>query len=170
MGRFAVGVLAVVLAGGGVAQAKEAKGANDTASWVAVAALKPGTKVVVEQMFTPGDYRAQPPCKVVRVDEQALTCSLGQRGQRIVYPADQVLTVYRVRMRVTVGSWARIVLYAGGGFLFGCAVTDENCDYPLGVIGGAAGGLAGVGNISRKPKFEVVYWRADTAAGGAGGQ
>jgi hypothetical protein len=70
--------------------------------WDAVEHLKPGTKIVVEQMLTRGDYRQQAPCKVIAVDDASLTCSPeGARHQRIVYPAGRVLTVYRVRMRIT---------------------------------------------------------------------
>jgi hypothetical protein len=156
--------LAVVMAGGAVAHAKDPA----TGSWVAVERLKPGTKVVVEELSTPGDYRYQVPCKVVRVDEASLTCRAeGGRNQRIVYPAGQVLTVYQVKMRVTAGSWARIVLYAGAGFLMGCAITDEKPDFPLGGMGAVAGGVIGAMDISRGPKFEVVYWRTDAPAGGA---
>jgi len=166
MGRFAGWVLAVVVAGGGVAQAKEA----GVEGWGAVERLRPGTKVVVEELFTPGDYRYQTPCKLVRVDDASLTCRPeGQRNQRVIYPARQVLTVYQVRMRVTAGSWARIVLYSGLGFLLGCAITDENPDYPLGGMGAAGGALYGVGKISQEPKFTVIYWRTEAPASGVAG-
>jgi hypothetical protein len=133
-----------------------------------VKVLKPGTKVVVfEQLFTPGDYHDQTPCWVMRVDEESLTCSpVGQRRQRIVYPARQVLTVYQVRMRVTAGGWVRAVLYAGGLFLVGCAVTDDAADYPLGAMGAVAGASVGIGRGLR-PKFTVVYRRMEPSAGGA---
>jgi len=147
---------------------QEVQSGSALTNWGAVEHLKPGTKVVVEELNVAGDYRQQTPCKLIRVGDASLTCSPDrQRNQRIVYPASQVLTVYQVRMRVTAGSWARIVLYAGAGFLLGCAITDENPDYPLGAMGAVAGGLAGAGRISRKPKFAVVYWRVAAAAGGA---
>lgn len=165
-------VLAAAIAGGGVAHTTSA-GAQTTANgvlpgWEAVQHLKPGTKVVVEDLFTPGDYRNQAPCQLLRVDDASLTCRPeGRRNRRIVYPAGQVLTVYQVKTRVTAGSWARIVLFPGLGFLLGCAITDENPDYPLGGIGAAAGGLFGVEHISREPKFAVIYRRTEAAAGSA---
>jgi hypothetical protein len=168
MRRYVVGlILGFLLAYSGVAQAQDAKRAGGSGSWDAVKALKPGTKVVVEQLLTPGDYRDQTPCWVMRVDEESLTCSpVGKRRQRIVYPARQVLTVYQVRMRVTAGGWVRTVLYAGAGFLVGCAITDENDDYELGAVGAVAGALAGAERGAR-PKFTVVYRRMEPSAGEA---
>jgi hypothetical protein len=163
MARIVGWALVAVMAGGGVAHAKDA-GAG---GWGAVERLKPGTKVVVEELSTPGDYRYQVPCEVVRVDDASLTCRPeGQRNRRIVYPAGQVLTVYRVKMRVTAGSWVRMVIFPGLGFLLGCAITDENPDYPLGALGAVAGGALGAEHISKGPKFEVVYWRTETPVGG----
>jgi hypothetical protein len=49
----------------------------------------------------------------------------------------------------------------------GCAITDDNADYPLGAIGAADGAIYGASKISKKPKFAVVYWRADTPASAA---
>lgn len=165
-------MLAAVIAGGGVAHATSA-GAQTMADgvlpgWDAVQHLKPGTQVMVEQLSTPDGYQSQAPCKLLRVDDASLTCRPeGRRNPRIVYPAAQLLTVYQVKMRVTAGSWVRIVLFPGLGFLLGCAITDENPDYPLGGIGAAAGGLAGVEHISRAPTFKVIYRRTEAAAGAA---
>jgi hypothetical protein len=124
--------------------------------------------VVVEELSMPGDYQNQAPCKLVHVDDASLTCRPeGRRNRRIVYPAGQVLAVYQVKTRVTAGSWVRLVLFPGLGFLLGCAITDENPDYPLGAIGAAAGGLAGVEHISKSPTFKVIYRRTQAAADGA---
>jgi hypothetical protein len=164
MGRFmSWALLVVVLAGGGMAHAED----HGPSDWGAVERLKPGTKVVVVQLLTLGDYHDQTPCWVMRVDEESLTCSpVGKRRQRIVHPARQVLTVYQIRMRVTAGGWVRTVLYAGAGFLVGCAITDENADYPLGALGAADGALYGMMR-GAKPKFTVVYQRMEPSAGGA---
>jgi len=153
--------LAVTMTLSGVAHAKE----PTTNSWAAVERLRSGTMVVVEQPLTVGDYRYQIPCKVIRVDHDALTCRVkdGSSG-RIVYPASEVLTVYRVRMRITAWSWVRTGLLAGGGFLMGCAITDDEPDYPLGGGGAAVGALYGLEHLSRHPQFDVVYWRTDESA------
>jgi hypothetical protein len=136
--------------------------------WDAMERLKPGTELVVEEMSTRSDYRQQAPCKMIAVDDASLTCSPeGARHQRIVYPARRVLTVYRVRMRITPGSWARLVLFAGAGFVMGCAITDDQPDYPLGAMGAAAGAAYGAANISKEPKFAAVYWRTDAPASAA---
>jgi hypothetical protein len=124
--------------------------------------LKPGTKVVVQELGVAGDYRYQVPCDVVRVDDASLTCRPeDERNRRIVYPIGRVQTVYRVKMKVTAGSWARIVAYSGLGFLLGCAITDENPDYVLGGLGAVAGAGIGLKDMSRQPNFEVVYWRQE---------
>jgi len=163
MGRFAGWLLVAVLAGGGVAHAED----RGPSGWGAVERLKPGTKVVVEQLLTPGDYRDQSPCWVTRVDEESLTCSpVGKRRQRIVYPARQVLTVYQVRMRLTAGGWVRTVLYTGAGLLVGCAITDDKCDYFLGAVGAVDGALFGALRGLR-PKFTVVYRRMEPSVGEA---
>ena len=165
MGRVAGWVSVVLIVCCGVAQGSSNGQQSAPIGWDAVEHLKPGTKIVVEQMFTRGDYRQQAPCKVIAVDDASLTCSPeGARHQRIVYPAEQVLTVYRVRMRITPGSWARVVLFAGAGFWMGCAITDDQPDYPLGTIGAAAGAAYGASKISKQPKFAVVYWLTDTPA------
>jgi len=165
-------VLMAVMAGGGLAHATSARAHAATNSalpgWEAVQRLKPGTEVVVEELLTPGDYRKQAPCKLVRVDDVSLTCRPdNRRNQRIVYPAPQVLSVYQVGMRVTAGSWVRIVLFAGLGFGLGCAITDENPDYPLGGIGAAAGGLLAAEHVSKAPTSKVIYQRMEAAADGA---
>jgi hypothetical protein len=167
MRRYVAGlILGFLVAYSGVAQTKDAKQAVGSMSWDAVRALKPGTKVLVEQLFTPDDYRKQKPCWVVRVDEGSLTCSpVGKPRQKIVYPAAQVLTVYQVRMRLTAGSWARIILFAGAGFLVGCAITDDQCDYPLGALSAVGGAGVGVARISQS--FTVVYRRMEPSADGA---
>jgi hypothetical protein len=161
----------VLMACGGVADAVSARVQTTNSvlpGWEAVQHLKPGTQVVVEELSTPGDYRNQAPCRLVRVDDASLTCRPeNRRNQRIVYPAGQVLTVYQVKTKVTPGSWARVVLFAGLGFGMGCAITDQNPDYPVGGLGAVAGGLLGAEHISREPKFAVVYWRMGASAGGA---
>jgi hypothetical protein len=164
-------VLAVAIAGGGVAHSPSAAAQSlansELPGWDAVQHLKPGTQVMVEELSTPGGYQNEVPCKLLRVDDASLTCRPeGRSNRRIIYPAEQLLTVYQVKMRVTAGSWARIVLFPGLGFLLGCAITDENADYPLGGIGAAAGGLAAVEHISKAPTFKVIYRRTEAAAGG----
>jgi hypothetical protein len=168
MARFAGLGFTLLLSLAAVAQGSSNGQQSAPIGWDAVEHLKPGTKIVVEQMFTRGDYRQQAPCKVIAVDDASLTCSPEcARHQRIVYPVGRVLTVYRVRMRITPGSWIRVVLFAGAGFVMGCAITDENADYPLGAMGAAAGAAYGASKISKEPKFAVVYWRADTPASAA---
>lgn len=165
MARFAGLGFTLLLSIAAVAQGSSNGLRSAPIGWGAVEHLKPGTKIVVEQMFTRGEYRQQAPCKVIAVDDASLTCSPeGARHQRIVYPAARVLTVYRMHMRITPGSWVRVALFAGAGFAMGCAITDENADYPLGAMGAAAGAGYRASNISKKPKFAVVYWRADTPA------
>ncbi len=158
MRRIALGlVLVSLLATSGIADAANVV----LPGWGAVQQLKPGTKAVVVLQFAPWDYRKQTPCSVMRVDEESLSCSpVGKRRQRIVYSARQVFTVYQVR--VTAGGWVRTVLYAGAGFLVGCAVTDDKCDYPLGAMGAVAGGLLGAEHMST---LVVVYRQTEAAAG-----
>ena len=168
MARFAGLGFTLLLSLAAVAQGSSNGQQSAPIGWDAVEHLKPGTKIVVEQVFTRGDYRQQAPCKVIAVDDASLTCSPeGARHQRIVYPAGRVLTVYRVRMRITPGSWARVVLFAGAGFVMGCAITDDEPDYPLGALGAAAGAAYGASKISKEPKLAVVYWRTDTPASAA---
>jgi hypothetical protein len=165
MRGFAGWILAVVVALAGAAQAKGPKGAG---GWGAVERLKSGTKVVVQELGVAGDYRYQVPCDVVRVDDASLICRPEDELNRIiVYPIGRVLTVYRVKMRVTAGSWARIVGFSGLGFLLGCAFTDENANYPLGGLGAAAGAGIGLGHMSRQRNFEVVYWHPEEPGDGA---
>jgi len=152
--RFAGWVLAAWFAAGVAAQAK----GRVVGDWAAVERLKPGTKVVVTEPFVAEAYPDQTPCQVIRIDHASLTCRPeGDRARRIVYPAERVLTVYQVKMRVTAGSWARLVLFPGFGFLMGCAVTDDRPDYPLGALAGAGGAALAAGHISRHPKFELIY-------------
>ena len=161
MKKRAALVLAVIMTLSGLAYAKE----PETNSWDTVERLRPGTMVVVEQSFTLGDYRHQKPCGIVHVDHDSLTCLLKDgRSGRIVYPASEVLTVYRVRMRTTAWSWVRTALLGGAGFLLGCAITDDEPDYPLGGLGAADGALYGLGHLSRHPQFEIVFWRTDESA------
>jgi len=168
MARFAGLGFTLLLSLAAVAQGSSNVQQSAPIGWDAVERLNPGTKIVVEQMFTRSDYRQQAPCKVIAVDDASLTCSPeGARHQRIVYPAGRVLTVYRVRMRITPGSWARVVLFAGAGFVMGCAITDDEPDYPLGAMGAAAGAAYGASKISKEPKLAVVYWRTDTPASAA---
>jgi hypothetical protein len=170
MARFAgLGfILLLTLAAVAQGSSSDVQSAGAPIGWDAVQHLKPGTKIVVEQLYTRGDYRQQAPCKVIRVDGASLTCRPEDaRQQRIIYPADRVLTVYRVHMRVTPGSRARVVLFAAAGFAMGCALTDGNPDYPLGAAVGAAGAAYGASKISKEPKFAVVYWRTEASASAA---
>lgn len=152
-----VAFLAMFVTLGGVAHAREPR----ATSWTAVERLRPGTMVVVEQQATVGDYRYQTPCEVIGVNDDSLTCRpKDARSGRVVYPASEVLTVYRVKTRITTWSWVRTGLLGGAGFLVGCAITDDQPDYPLGGMGAAAGALYGLDHLSRKRHFEVIYWQA----------
>ena len=119
-------------------------------------------KVVVKVEFAPWDYRDETPCWVVRVDEESLTCSpVGKRRQRIVYPA-------RAGVYGLSGQDAADGMELGahrsscrGGFLIGCAITDDECDYPLGAMGAVAGGLLGAEHMST---MVFVYRRIEPLA------
>ena len=115
MGRFVAMVLAAVLAGGGVAQAKEAKRAGGSGSWDAMATLKPGTQIDV----LAADEAGPEACLVSAVDDGALTCLKEDPANdtRLVFPRSAVREVrmWEVAPERHVGRWilAGVVLGVG---------------------------------------------------------
>jgi hypothetical protein len=125
--------------------------------WHAVQRLRRGTKITVERPLASGELDEQRSCKIVRVDAATLTCiPEGDQGQRVVYPARQIDSVYRIKRDVP---WVRLVLGAGLGFAIGGAVSDGRPNFPLAGVGAIAGAGYAVGTDTPKTKVVLVYPR-----------
>lgn len=155
MKRFAGWILALVMAGGGVAHA----GLRHE-SWKAVERLATGVPVVVEQQQGPPEN-----CRVVTVDDAALTCERdpdpnadwgpGAKA-RVVFPRDAVRTVW-VWEPVPdrhIGLWiAGAIGFALGGA--GCAAGGPG---PI-VACGAIGALLAVAIVAAAEAGPMPYPR-----------
>ena len=136
MGRFAVGVLAVTLAGGGMAQASARH-----EQWKAVKRLGVGVAVEIQSDGQAGGEQ----CRVVRVDDTALTCEREKNpdvdwnagsGARLVFPRSAVKGVWIWED----ASDRRLLRGLGFGFAIGALV---------GAAGGPAAAFicAGIGSL-----------------------
>jgi len=148
----------------GVSRAQGPARATSTAKiaappgWEAVERLKQGTKVIVRQPLTPGEFEPWRPCRVVHVDATALTCMPdGQKAQRVVYPVKQISSVYRLKLHIP---WVRGVIYSGLGVLVGGVVlTGENWNGSLAAAGAVIGGMDAVESDPPRTQRVLVYQR-----------
>lgn len=131
---------------------------NAPPGWEAVERLKHGTKVIVRQPLTPGEFEPWRPCRVVHVDSTALTCMPdGQKVQRVVYPIGQINSVYQLKLHIP---WVRGVVYSGLGVLVGGVIlTGENWNGSLAAVGAVIGGLNAVDSDPPKMQRVLVYQR-----------
>jgi hypothetical protein len=157
MGRFVAKVLAVLIVGGGVAQAG---GRHE--KWRAVEDLAPGVPVAVAQEHGPTEE-----CSVVAVDDAALTCERdpdpdvdwgpGARA-RVVFPRASVraVWVWEPVPERHIGLW----IASAVGFALGGAVCAVGGPGPI-VACGALGALFAVAIIESAeagPRYPGVWF------------
>lgn len=161
--------MAIALVFAGIAMAQEPSRVASTArvnappGWEAVERLKHGTKVIVRQPLTPGEFEPLRPCRVVQVDASALTCMPdGQKVQRVVYPVGQINSVYQLKLHIP---WVRGVFYSGLGVLVGGVVlTGENWNGSLATACAVIGAMNAVSSDPPRTQRVLVYQRVTDIA------